>query len=214
MKLKTYNRKIDKFLKDLDYLCQENAVQVIFTNRNYVKCNGTKTGGYFDDNKRELACAFKTSNSEWISVLVHESCHLDQWREKNEIWKRFNELNIDQDDWLNHKIELSKDQIEAMTEIYKENEWDCEKRSVEKIKKYDLPIDISNYIKQSVIYVMFYDFVGKYRTWYKNGKSPCCNDEIVNTISPDYDLNILPILTPQIEKLMVEYVLGVKNNGI
>lgn len=206
MKLVTYNRAIDKFLRDLDYICQENAVQIIFTNRNYVKLNGIKSSGYFDDEKRVLACCLKTANTEWLSTLVHESCHLDQWRAKSAIWQEFDKHPCNKnewlDNWLNKKIELSQDQIAEMCDVTKRMEWDCECKSIEKIKQYKLKIELDRYLKQSVIYVMFYDFIAKHRKWYKAGKSPCIDEDIIAQIPDNYDLNILPILTPEIEELM------------
>jgi hypothetical protein len=210
MKLKTYNRKIDKFLSDLDYICQENAVQIIFTNKNYVKSGRIKSSGYFDEDKRILACALKTSNDTWLTTLIHESCHLDQWREKDDVWLKFCESDADKEDlldkWLGKKVELSKDRLDKMIQVTKEMEWDCEKRAVEKIKKYNLKIDIDYYLKQAIVYVMFYDFVGKTRKWYKPNKSPCLFDNILALIPDNYDLNRLPELTPEIEKLMYQCI--------
>lgn len=210
MKLKTYNKSVDKFLKDLDYICQENAVQIIFTARSYVNCAGIKSSGYFDDDKRVLACALKTTGFSWLATLLHESCHLDQWRENSVIWQLNANHQMNEEDWLDTWLkgerELFNDQIEEMIKLTKELEWDCEKRTIEKIKKYKLKvINIEEYIKQSVIYIMFYDFVKKYRKWYGINHQPCTEENIYNLVSDKYDLNKLPLLTSEIEQAIIKY---------
>ncbi len=216
MKLKTYNRKIDKFLDDLDYICQENAVQIIFTSKNYVKCDGINCSGYFNENKRELVCALKTDNKTWLSTLVHESCHLDQWREQSAIWQLFDKSTANNEDiidkWLLKKEQIDNTLLDEAFKITKEMEWDAEKRSIEKIKKYNLPIDIDEYTKKSVVYIMLYDFVQKYQTWYKSGCSPCRKKDIYNLVPSNYDLNLLPTITEEIEIKMKKYILG-EGNG-
>ncbi len=44
-------------------------------------------------------------------------------------------------------------------------EFDCEKRTVAKIKKYNLPIDIKDYIQKANAYVWFYTAVLNKRQW-------------------------------------------------
>lgn len=211
MKLKTYNRKIDKFLKDLDYLCQENAIQIVFTNRNYVKCDGIKCTGYFDEDKRELVCALKMANPAWLATLVHESCHLDQWREKDDIYVQFDNSLAGQDGivdvWLLKQKEFDSTIIHDAITVTKKMEWDNEKRSIEKIKKYKLPIDLDKYTKQAIIYIMFHDFMEKYRVWYKPGQPPSRRKDVYGLVPDNYDLSILPQITPEIEEKMKKYIL-------
>lgn len=204
MKLKTYNRAIDKFLNDLDYICQENAVQIIFTNKNYVKLNGLKSAGYFNDKKRILACALKTNNTEWLSTLVHESCHLDQWREKTELWSKYANHPLDEEDWLDNWIkghkELYDDQLEEVIILTKTMEWECELKTVEKIKRYNLKtINLDIYFRQAILYIMAHDYVKKYRKW------PVMPSLTENELSiKDYNINQVPKLTNKIEEILLK----------
>ncbi len=76
-------------------------------------------------------------------------------------------------DWLKGKRCLKKDAHDCI-DILKNLELDCEKRSVEKILKYNLPIDIKEYIQKANCYVFFYNHMKKTRQWvegdlYKQG---------------------------------------------
>lgn len=129
----------------------------------------SRTTGYFDDVPEPiLACAIGKPEEEWYQILVHESCHMDQWKEKSEAWKSIDIQNMraDQimDKWLGgmeFEDSLIKDSIRIMQAV----ELDCEIRSVEKIKKLDLPIDIPQYIKKANSYLYLYSAILHTRKW-------------------------------------------------
>ena len=131
----------------------------------------------------------KKSQKEWLPILVHETCHLDQWIEDADKFMEDDGINI-VDEWLSGKdidAKIILDAINASRYL----ELDCEKRSVEKIKKYRLPVDVENYIKMSNTYVYFYQWVLENRKWVPEGKSLFVN-EIVSlapkTWQESYDI--------------------------
>jgi hypothetical protein len=72
-------------------------------------------------------------------------------------------LNI-MSNWL-QGTEYKKSTLDLAFTKIKKMELDCEHRSVELIREWDLPINIDNYIKSANRYIYFYNFVRKYRTW-------------------------------------------------
>jgi hypothetical protein len=70
-------------------------------------------------------------------------------------------------------------------------EVDCEKRTVEKIKKYGLDsiINIDEYIQKSNAYVLFYLWMRKNRKWYTIGKEPYNIPDVVSVMPKTFDID-------------------------
>lgn len=200
MKLTTYNVKIDKFLADLVKDCNRYDVEFICSLKSFVRENkqDLKSAGYFDGEGQKLACSFMGTQKSWLKTLVHESCHLDQWATKSDIWvanEKYDHINIDE--WILRREEYTEEEINNAFKTIQNVEFDCEIRTIEKIKKYKLPINIDDYSKAGNAYVLYYDFMKKYRVWkpriYKNKKLLALMPSIITAGL---------ILTPEIEKEM------------
>ena len=76
-------------------------------------------------------------------------------------------------------------------------EWDCEKRVLEEIRHWGLPISIREYTRKALAYVIFYEYVKKHRKWYKIGHEPYRNENVLKLMST----NIMkePRMTKQME---------------
>jgi hypothetical protein len=150
MKL-TNNERV--FLGDLISNCYENGINVIIKNQKTIN----KCSGYFDGLTLGIALkCFKGSHSSVMGTIVHESCHVDQYLENISIWNDpvFNSGDM----WalyLKNKIGKTK-KLKRYFKTLLDIELDCERRAVQKIIKYNLPIDISNYIKLGNIYLYAY----------------------------------------------------------
>jgi hypothetical protein len=132
--------------------------------------------GYFlgDDygDKPEFGIGVGGSKWEWFLIFLHESCHMDQWIEKCPVWLNGN-ISKEKDcydllsDWMNGR---SFDDLEIRNIIKSciEIELDCERRTVEKIKKYNLhhTIDVYEYTQKANSYIGFYGVISKYKKWY------------------------------------------------
>ncbi len=64
----------------------------------------------------------------------------------------------------------------------KELELDCERRAVKKIKKFDLPLDVEEYIKQASAYIHYYNYMQLRRNNYTPGKEPYYNNTITSAM--------------------------------
>lgn len=152
--------------------CRQHGIAIKMPYKKSVIHSGTKCAGYFEQDPLEFAVAVGRSHRFWLSTFVHETCHIDQWREDLPIWyEKVNEedpLDL-MDEWILGKVELDQDTIKRMFDIVIEIELDCEKRSVEKIKQYNLPIKIDTYIRKSNAYVWSYRLLQVTRIWDHTG---------------------------------------------
>ena len=58
-----------------------------------------------------------------------------------------------------------------MFKTVQEMELDCERKSVEMIKKFDLPIDIEEYTSIANIYIFYYTYAKKNRCWFSENST-------------------------------------------
>lgn len=171
--------------------CDSNGVVYDFPNTNKVSYPGfedMKVSGFFDDNPRPiLACAIGKPDEQWAQILIHESCHMDQWIQGSEFWKKIRSgkiySDLVMDKWLSGKefdVEVVEDSIRNMLAL----ELDCEKRSAQKILKMNLPIDVEKYIKGANSYLYFYPIMLKTRKWCD--VAPYEVDEIMDMMPSEY----------------------------
>lgn len=125
---------------------------------------------------------------EWLGILVHETCHLDQHME-------------DKNSFDNAEVSLSKisswlegSTAEASLEDFNvvlENESDCEARSIEKIKLHNLPLDIPDYTRRANAYLASYKMAHLYRVWVPQ---PYRDDKLCSLLPSDRVLTASEIM--------------------
>jgi len=162
--------------------------------------------GFFDDENKVLVVATKKPEIEWLEILVHEFSHFEQWRDKCPIWIadiNGNDPSTQFFDWINGK-DLEADELNFCLKIARDCEADCERRTVENIKKFDLPIDINKYIKKSNAYIYFYNHIKNTRKWSEPNESAYTNEEIVNAM-PNKFVDDYSITPDHLSKLYFKY---------
>ena len=131
---------------------------------------------------------------------------MDQWVEKVPEWTENGGMdNIEK--WLNGDDTVNMNNIDNEIRTSIIVEVDCEKRTVEKIKKYGLDsiINIDEYIQKSNAYVLFYLWMRKNRKWYTIGKEPYNIPDVVNVMPKTFDIDYT-ILDSNIEKTYDTYL--------
>ena len=90
---------------------------------------------------------------------------------------------------------MNREQLKLYINAGREIEIDCEKRTVEKIKKYDLPLDPIVYTQQSNTYLYWYTMVAKKRSWYKMGKELIYKKNLWSIMPTEFqeDYNKIPL---------------------
>lgn len=141
--------------------CQKHGIGFHLVPDKHIESDGIKCSGLFDDAELKVASQHKN----WVDVLVHESCHMDQFLEKHPLWSKVDTGITMIEKWCggtnyseNRLLQSFKDTIEL--------EWDCEKRSEKKIRKFKLDINITDYRKQVNSYLYSYWATFRDRKWY------------------------------------------------
>ena len=133
-----------------------------FVPQKYLITGKATSVGWADD--RELRIATKRPVSTWMDVFVHETCHLDQQLHRP-LWHKYKEDALGKvDDWLAGK---RVDYIERYIRQVIELEWDCERRSIRKIKRNKLPVNIKEYCQMANAYILGYHWTMANRKWCK-----------------------------------------------
>lgn len=164
-------------IRDVYFTAKSNGVKFHISNDEkigYPPDGKMQVSGYFmgDENKNEpeLGLAVGGFKHDWLLILLHESCHMDQWLGKSSIWSNGQIAGKDVydllEEWINGK-EMSEWEISKVIKSCIDIELDCEKRTVEKIRNYELlNIDKVEYIQKANSYIMFYGAILKNRKWY------------------------------------------------
>ena len=157
-------------ISDIRKTASEHGVEVILGSGKFINYDGTRVQGYFCNDTLQLRAASK--NTMFVSTLLHESCHMDQWIEKCPYW---NDDVMDSfylyTDILGGADIPQSDIDHAMSNIAM-LEADCEARTIAKIKQYNLPIDPELYARLANGYLYFHTALAKYRKWYRSATTP------------------------------------------
>ncbi len=209
IKLVIYNKNVDQFIRDLQRRCEKYKITFLISGLDYVKWGEEKSNGFFNPESNEMAISIGKPVEKWLDTLVHESCHFDQWVQNCKTWRDMIAIKPDACtqlfEWVFDERKLSKEKVMKMACIMRDLELDCERRSVEKIKKYKLPIDTKEYCQKAGAYVMFYNYIVKYKKWYKIGKEPY-NNKKIKVLMPTNLNGKYDKLTPKLEKLYKECI--------
>jgi hypothetical protein len=191
----------EKHVKDT---CLNNNIIYKVSNTKSIKypTGNFRVAGYFEANNPAMLI-YARKHPLWLSILVHESCHMDQFLENTRLWNSSNNSFII-DEWLKGKIKYSNDDVMDQIDIIQRLELDCEKRSVKKIKKWNLPIDVDTYIQRANCYIWFYTWLKETRKWCKPNNSPYSVKEIYSKAPKKFlsDYNVIP---KKIRKLFEEF---------
>jgi hypothetical protein len=183
------------YINDLFLKAKQHNVSILLSKERSVQLSdnpNSQCNGYFDGDKAKLAVACGNQPFEvWFPILVHESCHMDQWIEKCPAWINGYIGGVDSttilDLWVNHHIELTDDQLWKVIDMTREVERDCEARVIEKALQYGLPMDIIEHAKKGNSYVYFYNIIGLVRKWYEIGSEPYSIPAVWNNMPPDFN---------------------------
>jgi hypothetical protein len=173
-----------RLVKYIKRKCKESGIKCDIRNASYtIPTPKIKCAGYFDDQEKLLVVAKK--HVDFITTLIHEYCHLLQWKEQSKIWK-----SVDKDKsfplvdkWLSGKeVKNYKQHLAAIRDL----ELDCEKRTVAMMKKWNIPTD--EYIQKANAYVHFYNWIAETRRWSTPNNSPYTNKHVISVMSSKFNM--------------------------
>ena len=178
------NKNVAYFLKNLEKRCDEKNVKLDLLDRFSVKHDGVYTGGSFGaDSKEKMVLTCCTKRPDWLQLLVHESCHMDQYLYDEKIWYDKGNSYDQLDAWLHSKRVRN---IDKHINNVQDLEADCERRSVKKIQNFSLPIDIKEYTQRANAYIYFFSYLKHSRRWPNADKAAYCNVAIWNNMPTEF----------------------------
>lgn len=170
-----------------------NGIAFIMSDTERVDYFGRKVNGYFEaempmnDNFGPcMATAIGKPLDQWLQTFAHETSHMDQYLEKSPVWMSTQEYSIC-DKWLAGESFTQEEIQETIFKIIL-LEADCEKRTMEKIKKHNLPIILEVYAKRANAYLLFHHWMLDNKLWYN--KAPYEIEAITKEMDSElHDLN-------------------------
>jgi hypothetical protein len=175
-------QEAQEFLNRVKADCKKHKFKLSLRKTKYVMAGkGIKCGGYFDSENRMLVVA--TNRPDWLELFVHEYAHMTQWMENCPAWKYTENITDEIDRWLSGENVPNIEQIIVSTRAL---ELDNEKRSVELIKRFNLPVDLSHYVQKANGYIYFYTWIMTTRRWAKPGNSPYSNEKVISTMPNEF----------------------------
>lgn len=117
-----------------------------------------------------LEVAIGGDKKEWMESFVQSTCQMDQWLSNSSSYMMMRLCGKeDCGDVLRRWVlggDLSSWELEKATRSIIRVELDCCRRSVEKIGRYGLDLDLDGYVKRSNSMIGFYGFARANRLWY------------------------------------------------
>jgi hypothetical protein len=153
-----------KFVNSVKRKCKYHNVNLVLSPSKHVILTDdykNECSGYFGEKLLVVACGKPAE--DWIDIFVHESSHMDQWIQKDSRLEQWDNATSSMWEYLCGNKLLNKAQLKNIVDSIIDLELDCEKRSVEKIKKWKLPIDLDDYIRVSNAYIFSYRLIGTYK---------------------------------------------------
>jgi hypothetical protein len=185
--MKRLNKNDKAFIQFVKDECKRLGIKTHIKNVKYVKLSGNiRCSGYFDDVDAILACSMGAKDG--LEILVHEYCHLTQWQDGLDLWKKAGRALPVIDEWLEGKYkrpETLKRAFDIAIRLEKDNEM----RSVRMINEWGLNIDTDKYIKKANSYLMFYNWMKQTRKWSKPTNQPYHNKRIVAAMPTNFKLD-------------------------
>lgn len=192
----SYTAKELKFINYVKGRCREHGVKCSLRQSQYVRITPKlNCSGWFDEAVPELVVAMKKPG--WIGILAHEYSHLTQWVEQIPLWQQGTESLGVMWDWLDGK---DFDNIDYHINVARDLELDNEKRSINIIQRFELDVDIEDYIQKANAYVQFYNYIKQTRRWTKPGRAPYDVQRLVDAMPSKFNMNYNK-LPKRIEKI-------------
>lgn len=181
---------VRRYVKGEIRKCNDLGISVHLLNKRHAYADGIRCHGFFCNHDMKLVVACYKPIEKWLPIMVHETCHRDQWSAKAKVWTR----RIDGEDpltavfeWLEYKRSIPKKHLREYLRAALDIELDCERRAVQKIIEGDLPIDVTPYIQRGNAYVYFYLALEYTRKWYAKGRAPHAQETVWRHMATHFD---------------------------
>lgn len=182
------NKNAQILMRHIEQTCKKNGVRFRPVDDDHVIMQGRsiRCQGYFSaplNHQPLLTFATKMPFETWFRIAIHEFSHMEQWLEETEevspeIYSQFW-------NWLEYKIELTPAQVHAIVLMIRQRELDAERRTLETIKKYQLPLDTHFVAKDMNWYLYSYQYAQQFREWLPNKDRSYDAERAIVSVMPD-----------------------------
>lgn len=168
IKISSNDENVQKFINHVHSHLRKNKFKLVL-HLDELKIGKNSVSGYFSEEDKEIVISLK--EQDWLEVLAHEYNHFIQYitNEPSYVSLTQGDSNYltEMWDWIDKESEFEEARLDVMFETVREMELVCERKTMETIKEFNLPIDLDEYIFSANVYLYFYSFVRKYRCWFK-----------------------------------------------
>ena len=167
MYLKVVNRLFQRYLCDKKQEIASYGFKLELRPVNNLRNSFGSSNGLFEEASRRIIIAANSEPKFYIPVLAHEISHMVQCVTQTPIWQ-YNEDCLNKChifDWVEYKRDHRPKTVFNSIFSTQLMEQEADKLAVKDIKKYNLPLNIEQYIQFSNSYVLFYSLMFKYRLW-------------------------------------------------
>jgi hypothetical protein len=176
-----------EFVEHVGEVLDKDGVDLVLVNDTSVEITKDMLcSGYFDEENKVIKVAIKRETYQWIGVLAHEFCHYTQWKEQCDAWTNAlingNDVNYYIERWISGE-DVHCDRIMHLY-CYRcqQLELDNEIRSIDMIRKFNLPVPIRHYTRAAAAYIHFHNVMAEERKWFKDGYKLSEDDVLLNMI--------------------------------
>ena len=156
IKLKTYNRAVDNFIKHVANDCEEREIKILVSLVEFVNADSIKSNGYYDDANKVLAISINKPMEEWLRIFVHEYAHSLQDKEKCTPWIIGSSSCDKFFRWYDNDIQLTKKELNLHCRRTQMLELDCERKALQLITKFHLPLNKKEYARKASAYIYLF----------------------------------------------------------
>lgn len=218
MKLPHQNNRCSKLLADciVDLLRHKINIHFVTAPRLFLEFDKTYVKGAWADNTGgtpSFYCSIHEKTIDWIKTFVHEYSHFCQWKEKSPAWKLHQGTRGSDLDKIVHNRPIKLGTLRRILQRTRDVELDAEIRAVKLIKRYNLPLNLKNYIRTANVYIHFYNYLETYRQWYKCENEPYANKHLLSVAAPYFYKNY-DTIPPKMLELFKQYYPPVKRSNI
>lgn len=156
------------FIKHVQKMCKKHRIELILSPSKRVvdmQNMDSECSGYFDSSYKVMVVACGKPFIEWLAILSHEFCHMVQWIEEKKKWNKSLASYDKFWDWLSGSMKMSEEELESVLDVIIDLETDCDMKSVELIKEWNLSIPIGDYIRKSNAYAFSYRLMPTYKVF-------------------------------------------------
>ena len=153
-----------------------------------------RVSGYFSEVTKEIRVA--RYNNDFLPTLVHEYSHFQQYTE-GKFSAAGNAADL-LEGWFGGK-DYAEREVSRAFSVVRSCERDAERRSVDLIKYYNLPVNLDLYIRRANCYIYAHYIMHRYRKFWAFKRDPFRSHTVLAIMPNTFRAQSHQILPPEID---------------